>query len=138
MACWLPLVEGLTPHGLRHGHATWLAEDRIDEKLRDVRMGHVSSGMRTHYTKITDEMRRQLRAALEARWERSLAERAAISTGLSRASFGPAPRSVQRGHQKAHIPNVSQTIRKPPPDDLRRGHVTWVDGTGFEPVTLRL
>ena len=24
VASWLPLCPGLTPHGLRHGHQTWL------------------------------------------------------------------------------------------------------------------
>ena len=29
LASWLPLKPGLTPHGLRHGHKTWMAEDGI-------------------------------------------------------------------------------------------------------------
>ena len=27
IARWLPVKNGLTPHGLRHGHKTWMAED---------------------------------------------------------------------------------------------------------------
>ncbi len=29
LASWLPLKPGLTPHGLRHGHKTWMAEDLV-------------------------------------------------------------------------------------------------------------
>jgi hypothetical protein len=29
LACWLPGKDGLTPHGLRHGHKTWMTEDGI-------------------------------------------------------------------------------------------------------------
>ena len=29
LASWLPVLRGLTPHGLRHGHQTWMDEDRI-------------------------------------------------------------------------------------------------------------
>ena len=29
LACWLPVKDGLTPHGLRHSHKTWMAEDGI-------------------------------------------------------------------------------------------------------------
>jgi len=28
LACWLPIKPGLTVHGLRHGHKTWMAEGR--------------------------------------------------------------------------------------------------------------
>src|SRR5215469_1523092 len=28
IASWLPLSAGLTPHGLRHGHKTWMDETR--------------------------------------------------------------------------------------------------------------
>src|SRR5437667_4834629 len=29
LACWLPVRPGLTPHGLRHSHKTWMEVSRI-------------------------------------------------------------------------------------------------------------
>jgi integrase len=78
LASWLPLKPGLTPHGLRHGHKTWMAEDGIPEILAEQRLGHEVPGMRGLYAHASDRMRDDLKAALQARWEDSLRERAAI------------------------------------------------------------
>jgi integrase len=78
LACWLPLKQGLTPHGLRHSHKTWMAEDGIPEILAEQRLGHEVPGMRGLYAHASERMRDELKAALEARWEDSLRERAAI------------------------------------------------------------
>jgi hypothetical protein len=40
LACWLPVKDALTPHGLRHGHKTWMAEDGIPVILAEQRLGH--------------------------------------------------------------------------------------------------
>ena len=78
LASWLPLVPGLTAHGLRHGHRTWMAEDGIPDILAEQRLGHEVPGMRGLYTHVSDRMREALAQALQARWEESLRERAAI------------------------------------------------------------
>ena len=78
LACWLPIRPGLTPHGLRHGHKTWMAEDGIREILQARRLGHGVPGMRGVYTHVSDAMRAELKDALQARWEQSLRARAAI------------------------------------------------------------
>jgi integrase len=78
LACWLPIKLGLTPHGLRHSHKTWMAEDGIPEILAEQRLGHEVPGMRGLYAHASDRMRDDLRAALQARWDESLRERAAI------------------------------------------------------------
>jgi hypothetical protein len=49
LACWLPVKDGLTPHGLRHSHKTWMAEDGIPEILAEQRLGHDVPGMRGLY-----------------------------------------------------------------------------------------
>lgn len=82
-AMWLPLQEGLTPHGLRRSHETWMAEDRIADVLRDDRMGHIGEdddpdakrSMRDRYTRISPAMRGELVDSLQRRWEQSLVER---------------------------------------------------------------
>ena len=78
LACWLPVKDGLTPHGLRHSHKTWMAEDGIAEILAEQRLGHDVPGMRGLYAHVSPRMRDDLIAALQARWEKSLRERASI------------------------------------------------------------
>ncbi len=78
LACWLPVKDGLTPHGLRHGHKTWMIEDGIPEILAEQRLGHQVPGMRGLYAHASQQMREKLTAALQARWDESLRRRAAI------------------------------------------------------------
>jgi integrase len=75
LACWAPLVKGLTPHGLRHGHRTWMDEDGIPEVLKSDRMGHRVPGIRGVYSHVSDRMRAELVEALQHRWEQALLER---------------------------------------------------------------
>jgi integrase len=63
------LKDGLTPHGLRHGHKTWSSEDGIPEILAEQRLGHQVPGMRGLYAHASQQMREKLTAALQARWE---------------------------------------------------------------------
>lgn len=72
LAAWLPVAEGLTPHGLRHSHRTWMEEDDIPEVLAEERMRHELPT----YRHTTAGMVRRLMQALQARWDESLAERA--------------------------------------------------------------
>jgi len=46
LTCWLPARPRLTPHGLRHGHKTWIAEDGTPEILAEQRLGHDVPGVR--------------------------------------------------------------------------------------------
>jgi integrase len=79
LASWLPVLPGLTPHGLRHGHQTWMEEAGISDLLRSERMGHEVPGMRGIYGHVTPAMRATLTAMLQDRWEASLRERAQLS-----------------------------------------------------------
>jgi hypothetical protein len=79
VANWLPVLAGLTPHGLRHGHQTWMEEAGISDLLRSERMGHEVPGMRGVYAHVSPAMRAELRAALQQRWEESLRDRARLS-----------------------------------------------------------
>jgi hypothetical protein len=77
LACWLPVKDGLTPHGLRHSHKTSF-EDSIPEILAEQRLGPQVPGMRGLYAHASQRMHDELTADLQARWEESLRERAAI------------------------------------------------------------
>lgn len=79
LASWLPISEGLTPHGLRHGHKVWMDEDQIADVLKSERLGHDEPGMRGVYGHVSQSMRLDLQAALQARWGKSLRQRAQIS-----------------------------------------------------------
>ena len=76
---WLPQLPGLTPHGLRHGHQTWMDEVGTSYVLQSERMGHEVPGMRGVYSHISKRMRTGLVDALQELWEESLSERANIA-----------------------------------------------------------
>lgn len=78
LACWVPLVPGLTLHGLRHSHATWLSTAGIPESLRKERLGHTDASVHAGYTHIADESRERLSAELTRLWMDALAQRAAV------------------------------------------------------------
>ena len=56
-----------------------MAEDGIPEILAEHRLGHEVPGMRGLYAHTSDRMREDLKAALQARWEDSLRDRAALN-----------------------------------------------------------
>jgi hypothetical protein len=53
-------------------------EDGVPEILAEQRLGHDVPGMRSLYTHVSDNMRQDLTAKLQARWETSLQARVAI------------------------------------------------------------
>ena len=54
-------------------------EDQIADVLKSERLGHDEPGMRGVYGHVSLAMREELKAALQARWEKSLRQRAALS-----------------------------------------------------------
>jgi len=55
-----------------------MIEDGIPEILAEQRLGHQVPGMRGLYAHASHQMREKLTAALQARWDVSLRQRAAI------------------------------------------------------------
>lgn len=78
LVSWLPIRPGLTPHGLRHGHQTWMDDAGVKKALKVERMGHEDPSMQGRYGHVTDGMRTYLRETLQALWENAIAERFAI------------------------------------------------------------
>lgn len=78
-ACWSPVAAGLTPHGLRHCHSTWLEDLGIPKVLIDERMGHLDGSVSARYKHVLPGMRERLLAALTELWESALDARAAMS-----------------------------------------------------------
>jgi integrase len=81
LASWLPVLPGLTPHGLRHGHQTWMDEAGVPYVLQSERMGHEVPGMRGVYSHVSPAMRADLVAVMQERWQAALVERARIAPG---------------------------------------------------------
>jgi hypothetical protein len=78
-ACWLAILPGASPHSSRHGRETCMSDHGVPKVLRDLVMGHRTSGMEGVYAHVTPEARAALIAADEADWTASLAARALIS-----------------------------------------------------------
>ncbi|MDH2388159.1 LacI family DNA-binding transcriptional regulator [Streptomyces sp. HNM0663] len=76
--CWVPIAQGLTPHGLRHSHRTHMEDLGTPKVLMDERMGHMDGSVSARYAHVTDEMRLRLMAGLTRSWEASLDARLAM------------------------------------------------------------
>ncbi|MGW5684921.1 hypothetical protein [Nonomuraea sp. NPDC003754] len=114
---WLPIMEGLTPHGERHAHKVWLDELGVPLVASEERLGHELPGIVGTYTHTSPAMIKQITDGLQKLWEESLVERAKIADGRSpvplldelleparkivsqdrpHSSPGPSPRSSDR------------------------------------------
>ena len=149
---------------MRHGHKTWMAEDGIPEILAEHRLGHEVPGMRGLYAHASDQMREDLKAALQARWEDSLRERAALhphspvplldellAPFRAPAPDATTPRDTQPDHpapggrekmisqippNQAENPSPGSRLGlKERASDLVRDQIPEVELRGFEPLT---
>jgi hypothetical protein len=57
-SCWLVIRPGLTPHGLRHSHKTWMTEDGIPEIVQALRLGHHPRHARRLHPRLRHHARR--------------------------------------------------------------------------------
>jgi len=73
------VVPGLTFHGLRHSHKTWMIADHIPEAAQARRLGHtLPDKIADLYSHIAPELDTHLLTRLQTRWERATA---ALHTG---------------------------------------------------------
>lgn len=113
LASWLPIVEGLTPHDLRHSHRVWLDQARIPDVARDERMGHVPKGMDGIYGHVSEQMRTEIKDLLEGLFQESLAERFKISPRSSVALIDELL-SPLREKPREMISTISPLMQKTP------------------------
>ncbi|GHH57381.1 LacI family DNA-binding transcriptional regulator [Lentzea cavernae] len=78
-SCWTPIAKGLTPHGLRHSHKTFMVELGVPKPLQDERMGHMDGSVQGRYSHVTKEMRGRLLEDLTAAWESAVDARFAMN-----------------------------------------------------------
>lgn len=65
-------LEGMVPHGLRHGMKVWLDEGGQHSRVAvEERMGHRLQGVEGVYSQVTPAMERRIAVDLQGMWERS-------------------------------------------------------------------
>lgn len=70
-----PVAPGLTFHGLRHSHKTWLIADGAPEIAQARRLGHhLNNRVVETYSHVAPEVERRLLEGLEQRWHRAIAD----------------------------------------------------------------
>ncbi|MFI6093512.1 tyrosine-type recombinase/integrase [Streptomyces sp. NPDC051218] len=70
---WKPIKPGLTFHGLRHSHKTWLIEDNIPDVAQARRLGHtMNNEIDDIYSHVAHKINTRILNLLEDRWQRSL------------------------------------------------------------------
>jgi hypothetical protein len=75
-----PAAAGLTFHGLRHSHKTWLIADQIPEVAQARRLGHrIPDKIQHVYSHVAPELEARLLDALQQRWIAAPTELAATS-----------------------------------------------------------
>ena len=74
-------------------------EAGVPDVLQSERMGHEVPGMRGVYAHLSDQMRADLKTALQERWEASLRERAQLVPRSIVPALCPACRSVSASEQ---------------------------------------
>lgn len=79
VASWLPVRPGLTPHGLRHGHQTWLDDGRCARTAIIDRMGHEDPTISGVYSHVTEAMTAEIVGLLDRLWDSAIRERFALA-----------------------------------------------------------
>lgn len=76
-----PICTGLTFHGLRHGHKTWMIADGVPEVGQSRRLGHkLPDKIQEIYSHVADVVEERLLAALQQRWTDALNDPTTTST----------------------------------------------------------
>lgn len=79
------IKRGLTFHGLRHSHKTWMIADGVPEIAQARRLGHVlHDKIQNTYSHVAPEVDWRLLAALEDRWDKATAN---STTDLARVTY---------------------------------------------------
>ncbi|WP_410603761.1 hypothetical protein [Amycolatopsis sp. lyj-90] len=70
-----PVKPGLTFHGLRHSHKTWLISDGVPRVAQSPRLGHVlADKVEETYSHVASAVEQRLIDALQLRWAKAVAD----------------------------------------------------------------
>ncbi len=120
-------LPGLSQDRVQITFETWMTEDGIPEILAERRLGHDVPGMRGLYAHVSQRMRDELTAALQARWEDSLRQRAMIDPALPRPGARRAARPALRA---ARPPPLGDSPEDGLPDSSQQGGRPHPPGCG--------
>lgn len=114
-----PILPGLTFHGLRHSHKTWLIADGIPEIAQAKRLGHhLSNRLVEVYSHVAPEIETRLLRGLERRWKQAAASRRPPDNRPGRKRRGrdphmaPAQRTTSRRTRAQMKPQVEAAGRR--------------------------
>jgi integrase len=138
-----PIRPGLTFHGLRHSHKTWLIADNIPEIAQARRLGHhLSNRLVETYSHVAPEIEHRLLRTLQHRWNHAIRRPhtapARVSVRPHRRTTGHKPRrrhtSTQPDNPASRIPpepdtgsphrrltTINENMRKAPPTGTYTG-----------------
>ena len=92
-----PTVPGLTFHGLRHSHKTWMIADQIPEVAQARRLGHrIPDKIQHVYSHVAPELETRLLDALQHRWTESFGRTGQQELGQRRRAT---PRDTRTSRQ---------------------------------------
>lgn len=70
-----PAKTGLTFHGLRHSHKTWMIADGVPEIAQSARLGHtLDDKIQKVYSHIANEVKHRLLKGVQDRWDKAVAD----------------------------------------------------------------
>ena len=82
-----PVQPGLTFHGLRHSHKTWMIADLVPEIAQSRRLGHIlHDKIQETYSHVAAEVEHRLLQGLQDRWDKAVAN-AEIDTDDERVRY---------------------------------------------------
>lgn len=68
-----PVQPGLTFHGLRHSHKTWMIADLVPEIAQAIRLGHtLQNKIQQTYSHVAAQVEERLLDGLQASWEKAV------------------------------------------------------------------
>lgn len=74
-----PVKPGLTFHGLRHSHKTWMIADGVPEVAQARRLGHIlGDRIQETYSHVAAEVEHRLLDGLQERWDKAVADSAEV------------------------------------------------------------
>jgi integrase len=119
-----PIRPGLTFHGLRHSHKTWLIADHIPEIAQARRLGHhLSNRLAEVYSHVAPEIETELLKNLERRWYYAHQTHRPADNRPRRTP--PAPRSAPRApHSAPALRTTSKRHRQQARPQLTTPHHT--------------
>jgi len=138
-----PVQPGLTFHGLRHSHKTWMIADGIPEIAQAKRLGHhLSNRLVETYSHVAPEIETRLLRGLEQRWQHATHARRPTDNRPRRSSAAgahhmrPARRSTPRTNTVRTRPSLA-TTRNPAVTSIREEFVLPNSSTMAQPSDHR-